>query len=166
MATRYPHQCALIIIADGFDESETVTILSALREAGIYTKSVGLTSGLIHGAHGIWLMPDCTLADVYETINMNKVCLVVLPGGEQTLARLEPDPRLHRILRRALENAGTIATSAQGARVLRIALGQNADTRDVMEHQIMLRNGLEQSVDRFAGELVRRLERAPAFSYA
>lgn len=166
MAIRYPHRCALVIIADGFNELETIAILSALREAGVYTKSVGLTSGLIHGAHGIWVMPDCTLTDLYETIDVNKVCLVVLPGGEQTLMQLEPDPRVHRVLRQVITHRGIIATSVRGSRVLRTALGQDIDTREMMNHQIILRNVLEQSADGFARDLVHRLERVPVHNYA
>lgn len=51
-------KCVLMLIADGFSETEAVVILSALRKAGIYAKSAGLTSGLISGAHGIPIMPD------------------------------------------------------------------------------------------------------------
>ncbi len=49
---------ALIILADGFEEIEAIVFLSLWRQAGLYIQSVGLTSGLVGGAHGIWMMPD------------------------------------------------------------------------------------------------------------
>ena len=62
---RTPGQkCAVVIIAEGFDETATVCTLSLLREAGLSVKSVGLTSGLVGGSHGVWIMPDLTLGDL------------------------------------------------------------------------------------------------------
>ncbi len=70
MSTKNTDQrCTLLIIADGFEEAEAVTILSALRQAGVCIKCVGLTSGLIGGAHGVWVRPDLTMADLDQAAN-------------------------------------------------------------------------------------------------
>ena len=82
MSARNTRQrCALVIIADGFEETEAVVILSSLRQAGLCVKSVGLTSGLISGAHGILLMPDLTLTDLGDLSAVTYVNAVILPEG-------------------------------------------------------------------------------------
>ncbi|MBN2006337.1 MAG: DJ-1/PfpI family protein, partial [Anaerolineae bacterium] len=145
--------------ADGFDEVEAIVILSVLRRAGVYAKSVGLTSGLINGSHGILMMPDFALTELDRLVDINSIELIVLPGGERNLAKLEPDPRIHRLLRQVVAQRGFVATNTQGVQILKTALGLiNIEEHGKNDH-IILRYPLEQPVDQFAQSLMRRLER-------
>lgn len=152
-------KCALLIIADGFEEAETLVLLSALRQAGLCIKSVGLTNGLVSGAHGVWLMPDLALADLNRLMHMAAIRLIILPEGRQSLARLEADPRIHRLLRQVVAQHGQVATSSEGLRVPRAAaLWVNEPGAADDDHRIpVLLRQPGQSLQSFAQDLIRRL---------
>ena len=149
-------KCVLMLIADGFSETEAVVILSALRKAGIYAKCAGLTSGLISGAHGIPIMPDFTLADLERSMDPTSISMVVLPVGERNLSSLETDPRVYRLLRQIMMQDGLIVTNARGGGVLKNAVGNNGSKSYQENEHIMLRYSLEQPIEQFAQELVRK----------
>ena len=150
-------KCVLMLIADGFSETEAVVILSALRKAGIYAKSAGLTSGLISGAHGILIMPDFTLTDLERSMDLTSINMVVLPVGEQNLSSLEVDPRVHRILRQVIAQAGNVVTNSRGAQLVITAIGQSEAMLQHVQQQMIVRYEPEQSVEAFAQDLVRRV---------
>ncbi len=103
--------CVLVVMTNGFDETETIAMISVLRQAGLCVKSVGLASGLVGSAHGLWIMPDLTLSDLDDWMKTKFIRLVILPENEQSLARLEIDPRIHKILRHVVAQKGQIAVS-------------------------------------------------------
>ncbi len=134
--------------------------INLLRQAGLCVKSVGLTSGLIDGAHGMWQMPDLTLTDLDLLINTMSISVIILLAGRQSLARLETDLRVHRLLRRVVAQRGQIATSREGLRVLRAAAMWGNEPGDVNNNRgtlVILRDP-EQSLEAFARDLLRRLK--------
>lgn len=154
-------KCVLVVIADGFEEADAIVILSLLRQAGIYVKSVGLTSGLIGSARGVWIMPDLTLADLDRLTNAESISVIILPEGRQSLARLEVDPRVHRLLRQVVAQRGHIVTSADGLRVPRAAAlwgDEPGETGDSQRMPVLLREP-GQSPEALALDLIRRLKR-------
>ena len=154
-------QSVIVVIADGFEETDAVVLVSLLRQAGLCVKSVGLTSGLICSAHGIWVMPDLTIADLDRPTNTTSVSTVILPEGRQGLARLEADPRVHRLLRRVVAHRGQIVTSAAGMRVPRAAAIWDRQTGDAADDQwmpVVLRDP-GQSPEALALDLIRMLKR-------
>jgi len=155
-------RCALVVIADGFEETAVTIFLSVMRQAGLCVKSVGLTSGLIGSAHGVWLMPDLTLTDLDLLINTTPISAVILPEGRQSLSRLEADPRVHRLLRQVVAKRGQIATSQEGLRVLRAAaMWDDEPEVDNGRGTLVLLREPGQSLETFARDLVRRLKRPP-----
>lgn len=151
---------ALVVIADGFEETAATVFISLLRQAGLYVKSVGLTKGLIGGAHGMWLMPDLTLTDLDLLINTMSICVVILPEGRQSLVKLETDLRVHRLLRQVVAQRGQIVTSREGVRVLQAAAmwgNEQVDANDDRGVLVILRDP-GQSLEAFARDLVRRLK--------
>ena len=150
-------KCVLMLIADGFSETEAVVILSTLRKAGIYAKSAGLTSGLISGAHGIPIMPDLTLADLERSIDSTAISMIVLPLGERNLSSLEADPRVYRLLHQVMTQGGFIVTNPRGGGVLKAVVGKNGDEPYQGNEHIVMRHFLDQPIEQFAQELVRRL---------
>jgi putative intracellular protease/amidase len=142
-------------MADGFDETGAVAILTTLRQAGLCVKSVGLTRGPVNGVHGVSLVADLTLADL-ERCYAGSVDAVILPEGEQGLARLENDPRVHRLLRQVVAGGGWVAIGAEGMRVARAAgvwAGESGS-------QVLLRTP-EQSDEAFTQALIRALKWSP-----
>ncbi len=150
---------ALAIVAEGFEEMETIMILASLRQAGQCIKLVGLTSGPVSSLHGIWLLPDLTLADLSTATGDRPVDAVLLPAGEQTLSRLEIDPRIHRLLRQVAAQGGKVIASREGLRVLRSAglWGNSRPDQPAGNEPSVLMREPEQSVESFARDLVRRL---------
>ncbi len=152
-------RCVVMIIADGFNEVEAVGILSALREAGIYAKSIGLTSGLITGIHGIPIMPDHTLVDLAYKLDVSSIHAVILPGEKRSFTKLEADPRIHRLLRQVVAQRGFIATNERGYQVLKHAFGQEEILRKSNDDRLLLRSLRDQTVSTFTQTIVRRLRR-------
>lgn len=149
-----------MLLADGFDEIETVVILSTLRRAGTCIKSVGLTSGLINSVHGVLLMPDFALTDLGRLIAVSSIEMVILPGGEQSLAKLGSDPRIHRLLCQVIAQQSFVAINSHGMQILQAALTSNAAEGYNKRDRVILRYPLEQTVEQFAQNLAYRLERS------
>jgi hypothetical protein len=153
-------KCALVIIAEGFEETETIAMLGLLRRAGVCVKSVGLTSGLISSTHGVCLMPDLTLTDLDKLTHATFINAVILPEGKQSLFRLEADPRVHRLLRQVIAQHGQIVTGHEGLRVLRAAaVWRNGPEEFDAEQElpVFLRKP-RQPIKDFIHDLVQRLE--------
>jgi len=67
---------ALIILAEGFEEIEGITVIDVLRRAEIEVVVAGLTRQAITGSHGIQIQGDVVLEDYKQIPD-----LIVLPGG-------------------------------------------------------------------------------------
>jgi len=67
----------LVILAEGFEEIEAVTIIDVLRRGNITVTAAGLTSTLVKGGHGISMETDTTLAALGDHLFAG----VILPGG-------------------------------------------------------------------------------------
>ena len=151
---------ALVVIADGFEETAVTVFINLLRQASLCVKSVGLTSDLLSSANGMWLMPDLTLTDLDLLINTMSICVVILPEGRQSLVKLETDLRVHRLLRQVVAQRGQIVTSREGVRVLQAAAmwgNEQVDANDDRGVSVILRDP-GQSLEAFARDLVRRLK--------
>lgn len=160
MITKASNQsCVLIITADGFEETETIIWLSTMRQAGICIKSIGLTSGLVSGAHGIWLRPDLAFADLDHWLNTWAISLVILPGGWRSLARLEADPRVHQLLRQVVVQRGQIVTGPEGLPIPRAALGgqEPGEVDKTLESAVLLRDPAK-ALEAFVQDLIWRLK--------
>jgi len=49
---------ALVLLADGFEEIETMTIVDVLRRAGVEVVIAGIKDGELASAHNVLLLPD------------------------------------------------------------------------------------------------------------
>ncbi len=85
-----------VLLANGFEEIEAITIIDVLRRAGIEVAAVGLSPGAVKGSHGVQVEADRDLAAAAgETWDM-----VILPGGLPGATNLRDDPRVQELLRR------------------------------------------------------------------
>ena len=66
-----------VILADGFEEIEAISVIDILRRADIDVVSTGLTKKIVKGTHGVEIKADAILVD----INANEFSMIVLPGG-------------------------------------------------------------------------------------
>ena len=85
----------MVILAEGFEEGETTTIIDVLRRAGFETHAVSLTGELVTGAHGMRLMADRIL----DSEGFRDYDMIVLPGGWGAADNMAADSRLTELLR-------------------------------------------------------------------
>lgn len=105
---------ALVPLAEGFEETEAVTIVDLLRRAGIQVTVAGLTAGSVTGSRGIAVVPDATLHAVAD----RDFELIALPGGRPGADHLAADRQLLRLLCKAAEQGALIGAVCAGPRAL------------------------------------------------
>jgi 4-methyl-5(b-hydroxyethyl)-thiazole monophosphate biosynthesis len=86
----------LVPLAEGFEEIEAVTIIDVLRRAGLDVVVAGLRPGLVRGSHGIALETDAELG----ALDLERITMVVLPGGMTGTRNLMGDERVLALVRR------------------------------------------------------------------
>ncbi|MFP4154725.1 MAG: DJ-1/PfpI family protein, partial [Halothiobacillaceae bacterium] len=87
---------ALILIAEGFEELEAVTVIDLLRRGDVEVVVAGLVAGPLRGSRGTVIVPDLSLNDLRNA--PEGFDLVVLPGGQPGADTLRDDPRVIELL--------------------------------------------------------------------
>ncbi len=115
MASRTSIAC--VLLAEGFEEIEAVTVADVLRRAEVDTRLVGVAGRRVCGAHGIVLEADTVLADAPGPFDA-----VVLPGGMPGAAHLRDDPAVRQLVRAQVER-GALAAAICAAPMALAAAG-------------------------------------------
>lgn len=84
-----------VILANGFEELEAVTIVDVLRRGGVNTKSVGFSGKNCVGAHNIEIKADLDLSE----LKVENFDMIVLPGGLENNKFLANNEKIHEILK-------------------------------------------------------------------
>lgn len=79
---------AAVILTDGIEEAECVTIIDFLRRADIECVSYGLDSKEIKGMQNIRFFADQILDDSIMNCDM-----IIVPGGRESIKRFKKDQR-------------------------------------------------------------------------
>ncbi|RDU23324.1 DJ-1 family glyoxalase III [Anaerosacchariphilus polymeriproducens] len=104
-----------VILADGFEEVEGLTVVDLLRRADIQTDMVSITKEKqIEGAHGIQITADT----LFENVDFNEVDMLVLPGGMPGTLNLEAHKELNELLIKFAEEKKKLAAICAAPRVL------------------------------------------------
>jgi len=74
---------ACLLLAEGFEEIEAVTLIDVLRRAGVEVKTAGLSGKTVRGAHDIVMESDIRIGDCRELPDA-----LILPGGMPGAAHL------------------------------------------------------------------------------
>ncbi len=85
----------LVILAEGFEEIEAVTIIDVLRRADVEVIGASLGDTRVRGAHALTLEADCRLDALLDT----EFDAVILPGGMPGSKNLRNDARVLDCLR-------------------------------------------------------------------
>jgi hypothetical protein len=143
-------------VADGFDEVETMGVVSALREAGLCVRILGVMGGVIEGKYGVVMLPDATLVDFHQSIEPATLNSLVLPGGQAHVNRLQRDPRVHMLVRRVVDGGGWVALPRCAYHIAKRALGYDAfvSKRD----QMVIWESSELPISSVILDWMRRLE--------
>ena len=66
-----------VLLADGFEEIEALTVVDLLRRAQIYVDTISIMEDYtVHGAHGINIQTE----DLFEEVNFVESDMIVLPN--------------------------------------------------------------------------------------
>jgi protein deglycase len=105
----------VVLLAPGFEELETVTIVDVLRRARIPVLLAGIAAPPVEGGHGIKIMTDISIDDV-------KTCdALVLPGGNPGYLNLERDQRVLKLIRQAYDAGKYVGAICAAPHVLGVA---------------------------------------------
>ena len=96
---------ALVTLANGFEEIESVCAIDILRRAGIQVTVASIAERDVSGAHGLIFKSDKLIADCLN----DPFDVVVLPGGMPGATNLRDSEVLTEILKRQNSNGKLIA---------------------------------------------------------
>lgn len=105
---------ALIILAEGFEELEAVTVMDLFVRADIEVLRGGLSAGPIKASRGTVILPDCHLDEVRN----QDFDVVVLPGGQPGANTLAESPDVLDIVRRQVQADRLMAAICAAPKVL------------------------------------------------
>ena len=103
-----------VLLADGFEEIEALTPVDMLRRAGLEVVTVGITSKIAVGSHGISVVCDKLPSEV----DLEAVSTVILPGGMPGSLNLDASPFTDEILQSIVARGGRIAAICAAPLVL------------------------------------------------
>ncbi len=95
----------IVLLADGFEEIEALTPVDMLRRAGLDVKTVGMNGKIVAGSHKIPVICDA----LPNEVELDKVSLVILPGGMPGALNLDAAPFTDEIIAAVNKNGGRIA---------------------------------------------------------
>ena len=94
-----------LLLADGFEEVEALTPVDLLRRSGVEVITVGIGGLEIVGARGVKVIADTADRDV----QMEKMDMLILPGGYPGYENLDRSPIVHRFIDAALQQGAMVA---------------------------------------------------------
>lgn len=105
----------ILLLADGFEESEAVITVDVLRRLGVAVEIAAIGDSLeVRGAHDIVLRAEKFLADV----NQADYSCVILPGGMPGAANLRANPGVIRLVQTIHAKGGIAAAICAAPMVL------------------------------------------------
>ena len=165
-----------VLLADGFEEIEGLTVVDLLRRARIYVDTISVMDDyIVHGAHGINVQTE----DLFAEVDFEEFDMVVLPGGMPGTLNLKEHDGVRHVIRKyadegrlvgaicaaptILSNLGIlegkhvtcypgVTDQIEGATLIRTAV--------VIDGNIITSQGAGTAID-FALKLIEVLEGAP-----
>ena len=90
-----------VLLADGFEEIEALTVVDILRRDRVYVDTVSITEDyIVHGAHGINVQTE----DLFKEVNFAEFDMVVLPGGLPGTTHLKEHEGVRRVIKDFADN--------------------------------------------------------------
>lgn len=102
-----------ILMAEGFEEGETVTIVDLLRRAGIECHTFSFDKDFVRGMHHIYVKADKKFGEEVKNYDM-----LVLPGGRPGGANLKNNPEVIEMVQYFNQENKYIAAMCSGTVVL------------------------------------------------
>ena len=96
---------ACVVLAEGFEEIEAVTVIDVLRRAEVEVELVAARSPQVMGAHGLELYAPMGIEEAIE----GQWDVVVCPGGLPGSHNLQSNPLVLQLLRTQKARGGIVA---------------------------------------------------------
>jgi 4-methyl-5(b-hydroxyethyl)-thiazole monophosphate biosynthesis len=96
---------ALVLLADGSEEIEAVTVIDILRRAEVAVTVAGVSQRSVTASRGVHLTADVVFTDVADTA----FDLVVLPGGARGAEAFRDSPAVQALVKRQHQRGGRLA---------------------------------------------------------
>ena len=103
----------LLLLADGFEETEALVPFDLLRRAKLDVRTVGITGKTVTGAHGIAVTAQLSPRDV-----KGKIDALILPGGMPGAKNLDNSSDVDRLIEQPVADGGHLAAICAAPMVL------------------------------------------------
>lgn len=104
-----------VLLADGFEEIEALTVVDLLRRAKIFVDMVSIMDDyMVYGAHGIRVQAE----DMFEEADFSDSNMIVLPGGMPGTTNLSEHAGVRKIVKDFADNGRYVAAICAAPRVL------------------------------------------------
>ena len=103
---------ALIILADGFEETEAIVPIDILKRAGVEVIIAGLDGNQATGAHNVTIICDIALDEYSDSLDV-----IILPGGPGTKKLADSDKVIELVTKANTEGKLVAAICAAPALV-------------------------------------------------
>lgn len=108
---------AAVLLADGFEEGESLFVIDILRRASIGCDSVSIDQEMVRGGHDIYVKADRIISkEIFDDYDM-----VVIPGGMPGAANLRDSELVIEWVRKFDEEKKYVAAICAGPMVLKQA---------------------------------------------
>lgn len=107
---------ALVLLADGFEEIEAITIIDVLRRGEVKTTTASLGKKVVRGSHDIAVEAD----KLFDDVSVEDFDALVLPGGPAAKT-LREDARAQEAIQRAAELDKLVAAVCAAPTALEVA---------------------------------------------
>ncbi|GAA0068828.1 DJ-1/PfpI family protein [Clostridium sardiniense] len=132
-----------VLLADGFEEIEALTVVDVLRRADIHCDMVSINNIEVIGAHNIKVCADILIDDIEE------VDMVVLPGGMPGATNLRDNKKVINLIQNCIKNNKKVAAICAAPIVLskaEIINGEDVTSYPGFEEDIIGANYKEELV--------------------
>ena len=108
---------AAVLLADGYEEGESLFVVDILRRTGVACDSVSIEGEMVRGCHDIYVKADRLISpDIYDDYDM-----VIIPGGMPGAANLRDCKMVTDWVRKFAEEDKYVAAICAGPMVLKEA---------------------------------------------
>ncbi len=108
-----------ILLAEGFEEIESVTPIDLLRRGGVEVTVIGVSDLEVTGSHGMPVRTDVKLDDA----DTDSLDVLVLPGGMPGSSNLAADDRVNMLVRQFAAQGKLIAAICAAPALVLAPLG-------------------------------------------
>lgn len=125
----------VLLLANGFEESEAIVPADMLRRAGVETVLAAVEGTQVTSSHGIAVVADTTM----EQVDPAQVELLIIPGGLPGVNCLKAHEGAQKFIRQVAEGTAQLASICAGPTVLAqlgLVEGVNATCYPGMENEM------------------------------